>query len=336
MPLTEMSPEEAVQKYLNDRSDLSASSFENHKYRCHRFLEWCEENNVTSMSEVTGSELHDYKMWRSQDVNNVTLKNQLGTIKLFLEFCERLHVVAPGVSERLSLPEIGIDEDVRDTTLSHEEAEAITEYLEKFEYASLRHVTFQLFWHTGMRMSTIRSLDIRDFKTDENDEPYLDIRHRPKTGTPLKNDNRGEREIYLSEKVGEVVSDWIEMNHPGAIDDYGRTPLICTMYGRANKTTIQSKIYTVTRPCHYTNQCPHDRDMDECEATYAKKASQCPSSVSPHALRKGAITYHRNNGWPVQNLSYRADVSDRVLKKHYDKGTKEDKRKRNKEFLDNL
>lgn len=97
-------------------------------------------------------------------------------------------------------------------------------------------------------------------------------------------------------------------------------PLISTSHGRVNETTIRSHVYKVTRPCHYTNQCPHDRAQSECEAVDSRKASRCPSSVSPHAIRKGSITYHRNKGWPVEAVSDRADVSQEVLDKHYDKG----------------
>jgi hypothetical protein len=33
------------------------------------------------MNEITGRKLHRFKQWRSEGVNNVTLKNQLGTIR---------------------------------------------------------------------------------------------------------------------------------------------------------------------------------------------------------------------------------------------------------------
>jgi len=331
-----MSPQEAVQEYLKDRTDLSQSSHNNHQYRTGQFLDWCEEENITNMNTITGNNLHEYKQWRATGIKNLTLKNHLITIRQLIEFCEDIDVVATDVSQSMRMPSLDYNEDVRDTLLSPEEAEAIDDYFTKFEYGTVKHVIFQLFWHTAMRSGSLYALDVDDFKRDADNEPYLDIIHRASSGSGLKNKSRGERQIQLSEKAAEVVEAWIGVHHPTVEDDTGRLPLIGTTNGRAHRTTIQKHIYALTRPCYYTQECPHDRDIDDCEATTAQAASKCPSSVSPHALRKGSITYHRNNGWPVQNLSYRADVSPRILEKHYDKGTKSDKRKRNKEFLENL
>lgn len=329
--LEPMHPTEAVQAYLDGRTDLSPSSKENHGYRLERFLEWCEEEGIDDMNGLTGRNLHQYKIWRSQDVNNVTLKNQLGTVRQFLAFCESIDAVSPGLSEKLELPDLGFKEDVSDTMLSPEEAEKILPYLEKYEYGTVRHVIFLLLWHTGIRTSTLRAFDVDDFSGSEN---YIEAVHRP--NTPLKNRTQGERQINLNDEVVNVIENYLEMNHPQVEDDSGRMPLIGTKKGRAHDTTIRNHIYRVTRPCHYLNECPHDRDREECEAANSRLASKCPSSVSPHAIRKGSITYHRNNGWPAKAVSDRADVSQEVLDRHYDKGTKSEKRERRKEFLNNL
>ena len=74
--------------------------------------------------------------------------------------------------------------------------------------------------------------------------------------------------------------------------------------------------------------------MADCGAVDSRKASLCPSSVSPHAIRKGSITYHRNKGWPVEAVSDRADVRQEFLDKHYDKASISEKQERQTEFLD--
>lgn len=329
--LEPMHPVEAVQDYLDGRTDLSPSSKRNHGYRLQRFLEWCEEEGIDEMNELTGRKLHRYKIWRAEDVNNVTLKNQLGTIRQFLAFCEHIDAVPEGLSEKLELPELGLKEDVDDTMLSSDEVEKVLPYLQKYEYASLRHVIFLLLWHTGIRTSTLRAFDIRDFNSQEG---YIEAVHRPET--PLKNRGEGERQINLNGTVVGVMSDYIKTNHPEVEDENGRMPLIATTEGRAHATTIRDHIYRLTRPCHYLNKCPHDREEKECEANNSRYASKCPSSISPHAIRKGSITYHRNNGWPAKAVSDRADVSQEVLDRHYDKGTKSEKRERREGFLDKL
>ena len=329
--LEPMSPHEAVTEYLADRkNELADTSHENHRYRLQRFLEWADETGLDDMNEITGRKLHRFKQWRSEDVNNVTLKNQLGTIRQFLAFCERINAAPNGVHEKLTLPTIGHMEDVRTDKLSPDEAEAILEYCEKFDYATRRHAMFYLIWHTGIRSGTVRALDIRDYHSNEG---YLTIRNRPETGTRLKNRDRGEREINLKQEVCEVLDDYLDQNHPGVEDDHGRMPLFGTSQGRIYKTTLQRNIYTLTRPCHYQNECPHDRELEDCEATSYNTASKCPSSVSPHAVRRGAITAHRNANVPKEVASDRMDVSPDVLDKHYDQATESERRERRKDFL---
>lgn len=331
--LEPITPRRARELYLEDRTDLSDTSLQNHGYRVERFVEWCESNDLDNLNNITGRNLHEFKVWRSQDVNNVTLQNQLGTIRQFLAFCERIDAVPTGLSEKVELPQLGLNEDVSDTAILPEEAKAILEYLAKYEYATLRHVIFYTLWHTGIRTSTLRVFDVTDFHPGEE---YIQAVNRKSTGTPLKNRDRGEREINLSSDLVDVINDWIHDQHPRVEDEHGRMPLICTTHGRAHETTIRSHVYKVTRPCYYTNKCPHNRNFDECEAVFSQKASLCPTSVSPHAIRKGSLTYHRNKGWPVEAVSDRADVSQEILDKHYDKASQREKRKRRTEFLDRL
>ena len=328
--LDKMSPHEAVTEYLEDRkTDLSDTSHENHRYRCQRFLEWADEYGLESMDQITGRKLHDFKTWRAEDVAVITLKNQLGTVRQFIAFCERIDVAPQGVHDRLILPEVGIDDEVCTDKLSSEEAKAILDYCQRFEYATLRHALFYLLWHTGIRISTLRAFDLEDYHGE-----YVEAVHREET--PLKNKTRSQREINLIGDVTEVLDDFIEMHHPMVEDDEGRMPLFGTRKGRVYKTTVQRNIYTLTRPCHYTNRCPHSREHEECEATSYNTASKCPSSESPHAVRRGAITAHRNANVPKDIASDRMDVTGAVLDKHYDQASQAERRRRRKEFLEDI
>lgn len=85
------------------------------------------------------------------------------------------------------------------------------------------------------------------------------------------------------------------------------------------------------------NECPHDRDIDECEAVgQYNSASKCPSSRSPHALRRGAATKNLNDGMPEEMTSDRMDMSPEVLREHYNQQSQEDKRNLQRQFLDNI
>jgi len=333
--LEPITPDEAVSLYLDSREgDIAISTHHRHGERLKRFLEWCDEVGFENMNRITGKKLLEYKQWRRDaGLANVTLKNQLWTLRVFLRFCETIDAVPKGMDEKIQMPTIDIGEDSRDVLLTHEEAEQILDYCAKFEYATYRHVLFHILWHTGVRTGTLMALDVDDYVSDEG---YLKVVHRPETGTPLKNKDRGERQISLKRDLCDVLDDYIERNHPMVEDDSGRVPLLGTVHGRPSKTTLQRNVYTLTRPCHYANECPHAREPESCEATSNSSASKCPSSVSPHAIRRGSITYHRNAEVPKDVASERMNVSREVLDKHYDRRSKSEQREARRKYLDGI
>ncbi|UPV72737.1 site-specific integrase [Halorussus limi] len=328
------SPREAVNEYLAEvQQELAAATAQNHKYRLDKFLTWTDEVGLDDMNEITGSLLQEFKQWLMGDVAKVTVKNHLSTVRQFVEFCEDINVAPKGVGRKIRLPTIQLGEDVSDVHILQKEAEMILEYCEDYEYATLRHTAFYILWHTGMRASALTGLDIGDYDNRAN---VLSLRHRPDEETPLKNKERSERDVYINDDVASVLDAFLDMHHPYVEDEYGRMPLLGGTQGRLHYTTIQRNIYTVTRPCHYTNECPHDRDLQECEATSYNTASKCPSSVAPHALRKGAATALRKQDVPKEVASERLDMSGNVLDKHYDKRTKREKMELRREYLNGI
>jgi hypothetical protein len=45
-------------------------------------------------------------------------------------------------------------------------------------------------WHTMMRVGGVHALDVEDYHPDKQ---YVEVRHRPDEGTPVKNKGDGER-----------------------------------------------------------------------------------------------------------------------------------------------
>lgn len=90
---------------------------------------------------------------------------------------------------------------------------------------------------------------------------------------------------------------------------------------------IQRDIYTATQPCLYTGECPHDRDIEQCEATSYSTASKCPSSKSPHTLRCGYIAAALNASQPVDITAERTNVSRDMFDKNHDARTDSEKRR---------
>jgi len=70
----------------------------------------------------------------------------------------------------VDIPEINYrqGEGIDDKKLSPELAKASLEYLRKYEYASVDHVSMGLMCHSGPQKSGLRGLDADDFNYDES------------------------------------------------------------------------------------------------------------------------------------------------------------------------
>jgi len=142
--------------------------------------------------------------------------------------------------------------------------------------------------------------------------------------------------VALSQYLCEVLEDWIEHNRPEVTDENDREPLFASEQGRLTIATMRERVYTVTHPCYYGDHCPHDRRERDCEATKYGYRSKCPSSVSPHSIRRGAITHFLTEDVPEKVVSDRMDVGQDVLDKHYDRRTEEVKVEQRRGYLDGI
>ncbi|MXR19715.1 tyrosine-type recombinase/integrase [Halobacterium sp. PCN9] len=326
----QMKPERAVERYLKERKpEVSESTHYNHACTLNAFLEFCEEEELDNICDLDGFHIHDFKIFRREvgGINEVTLYKNLCTLRVFLKWCRSMDLVESGVVENMILPEP--DDDARDTKIDAERADQILDYLERFEYATLRHALFALLWDTGFRIGTARAIDVDDYHPEGQ---YVEIRHRPEQDTPLKNGNRAEREVNLHPWVCEVLDDYIQIHREDTTDEYGREPLFSSSRGRTVRSNLRMHINRLTRPCHTTGDCPHGREKSECEAAQRyDMASKCPSSVSPHPIRRGSITHWLNEGHSKELLADRMNVSVKTLEKHYDARTEREKRELRRE-----
>ncbi|MWG34148.1 site-specific integrase [Halomarina oriensis] len=331
--LDPIAPEAALDLYLSQRaSEVSDQTLQTHHYRLERFIDWCQREDITNLNVLTGRDLHAYRVFRSEEdgLKPVTLQGQLSTLRVFMGFCASIDAVPEGLRSKILLPTVSGAEQARETTIDPARAEAAIEYLDRYQYASRQHVVMLLLWRTGMRTGAIRSLDLEDIDLEDDS---LELKHRPETDTPLKNQERGERWVALAPHVSRVVEDHINGPRIDREDKHGREPLLTTREGRVHSTTIRQTIYGVTRPCKYGEGCPHDRDVGECEATSYDSSSKCPSSRSPHEIRSGAITAHLLDDVPTEIVSDRMDVSATVLDRHYDRRTKREKMEQRRRYL---
>jgi site-specific recombinase XerD len=321
--LEPLAPETGIERFLEHyRPGVRESTFRKAKSRLSFFRDWLDEREIENLNTLTGRDLSDFVAWRrGHDIAAITLQKNLGTIREALRYWADIEAVTDGLAEKVHSPELPDGSASRDEHLDADRAEAILEYLDRFEYASRRHAVLSLLWRTGMRRSALRSLDLRDLRPDEN---AVVLQHRPETDTKLKNGEHGERWVFLGPIWYQVVDDWVAANRHDVADDHGRDPLITTKEGRASATSIYDWVNHVTQPCEI-GDCPHGRDPKDCEAREPKAWSKCPSARSPHPVRRGAITHHLNESVSPDTVSERMDVSLEVLYKHYDARTPREK-----------
>lgn len=333
--LKAMEPTDAVQMYLEAKqSEAAEATVREHRYRLKHFKRWCANNGVENINELDGRMLYEFRLWRRDDgdLSTLSLRNQLSCLRTFIKWCENVDAVPKDLHEKIDLPNVSREESTRDEVISKERAESIRTHLYKFKYASREHTLFELLWHTGIRIGTARALDVRDF---DRERERLGIVHRPETGTPLKNGERGERFIALNERVCEILYDWIETNRPNVDDGNGRKPLFASTQGRAHKTTLRRTVYRVSQPCFYAD-CPHDRDPTECDAKGYDGGNRCPSGIDPHTIRRSAITHFLSSDVPQQVIEDRMNVSAKVLDEHYDKRSAEQKVEQRRGYLESI
>lgn len=343
--LEPLEPSEALHLYLESRDDdLTESSKEGQDYRLRAFVAWCDEEGIANMNDLSGRDLYAYRVWRreggysGEELATVTLRGDMATLRSFLRFCGNIDAVEEGLFDQVPLPRIEGTGGVSDSTLDPDRAVEIVDYLGRFAYASRRHVTMLLLWHTGCRVGALRALDLGDIDLDgdrpRGDGPAIHFVHRPDTGTPLKNKGKSERWNAITEHVADVLEDYINEQRVGVTDEHDRAPLLTTKQGRVSVSACRDTLYRVTRPCWRGEECPHDREPDECEATAFAKMSKCPSARSPHDVRSGRVTAHRLADEDRTLVSDRMDASEEILDKHYDRRSKRQKAEQRRELFD--
>jgi len=314
----ELSPRDAWQRYVDRRRPESTEhSARSYYYSLKLFAEWCEDNQIESVSDFTGWTFESYETKRSgDDLAPITLRREMQTLKQFVEYLERIEAVEQGLSEKVHVPNVDPEDESSDTKLPSDQATALLQHYRQTEPASRRHAVLEVLWHVGCRLGALRGLDVRDYYPEEQ---YLEFHHRPETDTPLKNKMDGARPVALPDPVVETLDRYLDSsNYWEKYDDHGRQPLFPSRQGRPGHNTVRTICYEATLPCNYT-ECPHDRDPESCEWTKRNQSSKCPSSRSPHQIRTGSITWQLDSGIPPEVVSARANVGVQTLRKHYDK-----------------
>jgi len=323
----DLTPLETRDRYLRRRqSDATDSSVDAWKYRLKLFVEWCDDVGIERVGDITGYDLDEYYELRSAKVEPATLEGEMWTLREFMSFLEDIGAVED-LADSVRIPDLDSDERSDNTKLDVDDALDLLEYYrsENAPYGSRNHVFLELAWISGARQGGIRALDLRDIHLGDN--PYVEFRHRPNTGTTLKNKMAGERPVAIPKETRDVVSHYIKNRRYDVRDDEGRQPFLASTRGRPGPNTVRVWSYLATEPCLHS-PCPHGKRRETCQWTEYAHASKCPSSRSPHQIRTGAITWFLNLGWPPEDVAERVNASVKTIEQHYDKADPDERRRR--------
>lgn len=323
-----MTPRAAAKRYLRRREpDSTEGSLEGWEYRLKLFVEWCESVGIDTVGQLRRYDLDEYYELRASEVAPATLEGQMWTIKRYVEFLEDLGAVPEGHSNAVRIPDLDPEDRSNNEKLSTEDAKALLEFYRSDEqrYGTRAHAFLELAWFTGARQGGLRALDLRD--VDLGETPYVDFRHRPDTGTPLKNKLGGERPVALTETIASVLRTYLQKHRYDVHDEHGRQPFLASAQGRPGKNTLRVWSYLATLPCLHS-PCPHGKERETCEWADYAHASKCPSSRSPHRIRTGTVTWLLNSGWPPEDVAERVNATVKTIEQHYDKADPEERRKR--------
>jgi site-specific recombinase XerD len=333
-----VTPETAVEEFLEAKShEVSDATIQNLRYRLKQFRLWTDKVGLDDMRELEGRDCEKWKLARANSgLAPITMRHQIRTFVQLLRWCGVMGYCEQNLHEMVRVPEVDREDRRRDEAISYKRATRIASYLSQFEYASRQHIVFGLLWHTAMRTGSLIALDVDDVSYADDSTMYLEVRHRSETNTPLKLGSDGERNVTIGDpELTSAIEDWIEHKRPDTEDDHGRHPLIATNQGRVSKTTVRVDVYRATQPC-MTDDCPHGNERSSCEFTEHDKSGGCPSSISPHSIRRSAITAHLDQGTPKEILSERAAVNVDTLEEHYDNRSSESARTTRQGYIEDL
>jgi hypothetical protein len=342
--LEPISPEEGIARFWKKhRKGIDEKCYAQYETKLDYLEEYLtSELGLENLNNLTPRQAEDYEEWRQFDsldrekpLARKTLKDDIHLYLAFLAHMTKIRAVPGDAYEAVEPVHLDEGEGVDKTKLDADRAGDILAFLDRFQYASLEHVTMLLMSKTGRRPCDLRAPDLNDFKS-KGDDTTLKFVHRPEEDTPLKENKAHEAKITLANEVGQIVQDYIDHNRPDVTDEHGREPLLATSKGRISKSTIKKYSYKWTRPCSIGNGCPFGKDPDNCQAeSAAKHASKCDASRSPRQIRSGYVTAKLNAGASYESVGFRVGATKKVLKRHYDHPGKEKERERHREEIMN-
>lgn len=331
--LDPITPEESIEEFISIKSE-EVENIDQVKTKLGYFEEYlCDELGLENLNNLTPHQMLRYNEWRryesldrDEPLAKTTLEDDMYLINEFIKHMVTIRAVEGTVLTAIRFPELDDGDGVCSKKLDAERAEKVLVYLHKYEYAGVEHVTLLLFCKTGRRPCDLHALDVVDFEMKE-EKGVLKFRHRPETGTPLKEGTEHEADVELDIETAKIIQDYLDTKRHEITDEQGREPLLTSKHGRLSKGTMKKYANKWTRP-GAIGENPDDHDVENCPGMESNNAAyKCSMSRAPRHIRTGYITSKRNEVDP-EDLGYRVGATARVIRKHYDHPNRDEEKER--------
>jgi site-specific recombinase XerD len=310
---------ESIDLFISrNRPDWKGSTARTYRKSLDTFERYASDEGLASISDLEMWQVGKYTDWLLQeDYARVTVQSKQKQARRWLKWLEAQGYIPIGT--HLAIEPLQLD-DSEQTSSETFEPDELREFLEFYRdtiawYGKRRHALLEVIGHTGARRSCIRALDIGDYDPEERTLTFI---NRPETGTRLKRGDAHQRKVILSEKPNDVLHEFVERERHDVHDEHGRQPLFASRRGRPAKSTLTNWVYQLSLPC-VMRECPHGRQRRNCVWTEQAKSSRCPSSTSPHPVRRGSITWQLNIGRSIGDVADRAATTPDVIRRYYDR-----------------
>jgi len=317
--IPDLSVPEAVDRFIaRNRPNWKGETERTYRKSLDTFEEYAADEGLSSLSDIQRWELGAYTDWLAEkDYARSTIQSKQKQARRWVKWLESQGFVEVGLHLAIEPLRLDDKEQTSDDILPPDElAELLTWYRDSPRYRGTRnHAMLEIVAHVGARRSGLVALDIGDWEPESRKLAFL---NRANRGTRLKNGDRHERKVILSETPAQVLTEYIDYERIHKHDDEGRRPLLSSRQGRPTRGTITNWMYQATQPC-LTQSCPHSKQRHHCEWTQQTQASQCPSSKSPHPVRRGSITWQLNLGRDPSDVAARAATTPQVIRRYYDR-----------------
>jgi site-specific recombinase XerD len=99
---------EAISVFILDREaqNLASKTLTTYRKRLTKFMDWCEDRSITTVGDLTMTNVRLYQVHLVKTMADVSAKNHMVDVKTFLKFCVEQQIISESPAAKLKLPRV--------------------------------------------------------------------------------------------------------------------------------------------------------------------------------------------------------------------------------------